>query len=538
MKTVTFTILAALLAMATTGCYQTTKTITLNPDGSGKLLLEANMAIINIMSNDDDSPEEQAKQAVVKLLENTEGVTAWKDVSFKALADDRASFKGTAYFKDISKVNFHNLGDTGITYQNDGKGQMVLTIAFEEADEDDEADAAEAPLSLTDTEIAATIKSERAKFNTQIKPMAAAILSTMKEEILVNAPGTLKGGTNLTRTPDGAIRFLFDGTKVLAAMETIINDDKLMTDAIKSGRDIAKQGPPKGDRFNEMMFGKHGPVLAVFAPPFKQAFNYKLEMEQAKKNYQAMLKQIGLDAAMPIPVAAPAKGEGFKSVKVGGVRFVKFQDKKRGIRPFNYDAGYTLSIVAELSGSAIDVGEGILTSVVADNGADLMPKKEWDRKVHFADLSADQTAVMFSVELDPLDPAIKGFTEIAGAIEYTTSTGTETIDLGFTEFKTGEGTTLGSSLEVELGEDGPKLKLVVKKPKSAIKELTFCDDTGAEIETSSRSTSWSSSKTTYHYEFKDGLPAKGKIVVETYANPQKFKVPFKLENITLLGDPM
>ena len=538
MKKVLFAMLMVYLAAATTGCYQTTKTITLNSDGSGKLVLEANFPIVNLMGNNEDSDEDKAKQAVVSLIEEAEGVAAWKDVSFKALEDDRVSFKGTAYFKNISEVAFKNIGDTGITYQKDAKGQMVLNITLGDEEEDDDEDAPEEAVNMTDAEVAAKMKSERAKFNTQVKPMAATILATMREEIIVYAPGALKGGLNLTKTKDGAIRFLFEGAKVLGAMEAVINDDELMKESIKAGRDIAQDGPAKGDKFNELMFGKSGPVRAVFAPPFKQAFNYKLETQSAKAGYQGMLKQIGLNAAMPVPVAAPAKGEGLKSIKVGGVRFVKFQDKKRGIRPFNYDKGYTLSIIAELSGSAISVEEGTLLSVVADNGADLLPEKQWARRLHFPKLSDDKTVVIFGVDLAPPAPEINGFKEISGTFEYMTSAGSDEIDLGFTEFKTGEGKELGASIKVEPSGAGESIELVVKKGKSSIKELKFYDDAGTVMKFSSRSSSWSGSETTYNYEYKTKFPPAGKIVVELYADQKKFKVPFKLENITLLGDPM
>lgn len=90
------------------------------------------------------------------------------------------------------------------------------------------------------------------------------------------------------------------------------------------------------------------------------------------------------------------------------MRWVKFEDRDRDIWPFNWTAGYTLSVVAELPGSVLKVSERELTKAEADNGGDLLPAKEWDRKITYANQSKDKSAAIFEVKLESPGDAVKG----------------------------------------------------------------------------------------------------------------------------------
>ena len=101
---------------------------------------------------------------------------------------------------------------------------------------------------------------------------------------------------------------------------------------------------------NERLFGEAKPVKAVVKVDAKPQFDFAGELAAAKAAMLAIFKALG--GAVPVAVAPTGSAE-LKSVKIGGVRWVKFEDRDRDIRPFNWTVGYTLSVIAELPGSVL-----------------------------------------------------------------------------------------------------------------------------------------------------------------------------------------
>lgn len=530
-------VLVVLSALLMSGCYETKQEYVLNPDGSGKVTLRASFMPLSL--NDESDPQQKLKDAVNNILEKSDGVDAWSDVSYKLLDDGRAYFKGTAYFRKLANLKFHNLGNTKISWHKSSKDSMTLTFNPGEKSKKDKSDKA-APKKLSNKEIKQQIIKERAKYKQQIRPMLTMILGSMKEEILFKLPGTIRTKTNLKNTKDGRIRFLFDGAKMLEAVDKIIADDEFLTKELKAGRDISKEKPEFGNEFNKIVFGSSGPVEAVLEGAFKPLFNYKSQMTKARAAYPAMVKKLGLGESIPMAIASD--GEKFKGVQVGGIRLVRFSDQKRGIRPFNYDAGYSLSIIAELPGPAISASGGKLTKAIADNGANLLPKKKWDRRVGFPNLSKDKSTVIFGITLALPPDDVKSIKEISGTLKYITAGSVKKVDLGISDFKVGSKGTQYSATVKSVGKskwgEGEELKLKLNLKKDAIKEIKFYDEHGTRIKFMSKGSSWGGKISTYSYTLKTKFPAKGKVVVEVYEGQQRHELPFKLENISLLGQPL
>jgi len=88
------------------GCFEDTKQeFTLNPDGSGKMLIESTFVPASEAIRDDEPTAEAAVQeAVREILTRSEGIEAWRDVSFSELKDGSFFFRGTAYFSDLLSV--------------------------------------------------------------------------------------------------------------------------------------------------------------------------------------------------------------------------------------------------------------------------------------------------------------------------------------------------------------------------------------------------------------------------------------------------
>ncbi len=528
------------LTLLVCGCFQTKETYTLNPDGSGKVLLEATFQPMNMMGGEEQDPEEQLRKSVKDIIVKSDGIEIWKDVSYKRTDDGKIYVTGTAYFKDLSRVKFKGLGETRVEFKKQEDGTLVLTVDPQQSRDGGKKPAAdkEAP-KLTDEQIAQKVKLERTNFQ-QAKGFMSGFLSTMTTEKVFLLPGSVTETNNLKKDEKGGLHFLLEGKKMLEVMDTLMADDEFVKKQVIAGKNVAKEGPDFDDRVNEMVFGSKGPVRAVVAAGAKPLFDLAAEVKAADAGYKELLT--GLGAVAPVKVEAAPAGGGLKSVTVAGVRMVRVDDQERGLRAFNWSKGYTFSIVGEFSGSVIKAENGTLEKAVADNGNDLLPEKEWDRRIKWLNLSKDKTAVIFDVDLKLPGEGVNGFKEISGSFEYTIAEGFDEVDAGLSEFKKGaKGSQLGISVkELKNGwEKGTQvIKLGFGIGQHMVKSVVFYDANGKKLEVTQGSPFGSGDKFQCDYTLVGEFPEKGRIVVEVRKNLRKFKVPFTLENISLLGAPL
>ena len=517
------------------GCVETKDEYTLNPDDTGKVKHEAVFQPVNLNLNNDTkpSPAEELKTAVRQELEKAEGIEAWSDVKFVRDADNRVHFTGTAYFRDIAKLKFHNNGfHSSILLPSWKDG--VLELKSEPAQPKKSK-----KIPQTDAEMMQAIANARSQYQ-QAKPMMTGIFGAMKADMSFRLPGPVTESSNFQRDPNGNLRVAFTGAKLVEIMDQLLADDTRLREQLKAGHDVMKDGPAMGLEMNQQLFGEAKPVRATVATTVKPQFDFAVEVAAAKKEMPAIFKAIG--STPPVPVA-PATSGVLKNVTVGGVRWVRTANQKRGIRPFNWDEGYTLSIIAELPGSALKVTQGELEKAEADNGTDLLPEKEWDRKINFATLSEDKTAAVFDIKLVSPPDAVKGFKEIAGHITYLVGEKTKKVDAGFTELTEG---AAGKELDATIKSIKPNhwektatdIELKIAGNRETVKSVEILNAAGQALETKISSTMEMNTQTTFTLTVKSAVPKDGRIVLEVYEGLEQFDAPFVLKNTSLLGQPL
>jgi hypothetical protein len=525
-----------LLLLALAGCVETKDEYTLNPDGTGKVKHEAVFHTVNLnMSNDNakPSPEEEMKKAVREELEKAEGVEAWRDVAYQRDATGKVKFTATAYFRDLAALKLHNNGFKAAMFRPKWtNGTLELTSERKEPGN-------KKPVPQNAADLDQAVADARAQFQ-QMKPMLTGVLGTMKTDMSFRLPGTVTESSNLKRETDGVLRIQFNGAQLLAVMEKWMTDDAKLREQIKAGRDPVKSGPESDVAMNEQLFGEAKPIQAVVKVNTQPAFDFAGEVAAAKAAMPAIFKALG--GAAPVAVA-PAGSAELKSVKVGGVRWVKFEDRDRDIRPFNWSAGYTLSVIAELPGSVLNVTGGELTKAEADTGEDLLPAKEWDRKIHFPALSKDKATTIFEVKLESPSDAALGFKEITGRITYLVGEKTKKMELGFAELADGaQGKELGAklkSIKASQWEKGTtNVELQLNARREVVKAVEVLDAAGQSLGATIGGHSGFDNQTTVTLNLKAAPPKDGKIVVEMYDELKKFDAPFVLKNISLLGQPL
>lgn len=516
------------------GCFETKQEFTLNPDGSGKVVHESKFQTMDI-SGAQKGSDRQMKSAVAGILRETKGVDAWRDVTYELLDDGRIAFRGTAYFRNLSALDIPN--QTMIEFDWAAGANHTGTLTLRAKDQKT-ADKPAAPAgSISPEEAAQKLRQSRAQYQ-QMKPMMAMIMGAMKHEVVFHLPGRPGKSSAFKPAPAGGLSLRFDGNMMLEAMEKLISDDAWM--ARNSGIMNPESAPPMDEQMSLLLFGDKGPIQATVSSAEAAVFDYEAEVAAAREDFASLQEQLG---AGPVAVATPAQSGELKSIKVMGVRLVREVDEQREIQPFGSEPGLTLSLLAELPGSVHAMTDECgLDTATADDGSDLLPESEYKRQFSFPRLTPDKTAVLIEAQLNLPAPGVKGIREISGHLQYRVAAGTKELDLGFAKLAAGtqgkelaaaieginasgdNGATQTMDLHLEIEPDALKaVYLVVGKTRTELAQRGYGGGGGEYV---------------FNYESETGFPAKGRIVVEVYADLQVFNAPFKLENLTLLGEPM
>ena len=530
------------------GCVEEKKEYTINPDGSGKVDCDIVFTPFNLnLDGEEASPQSQIKAEVEKILKESKGVDAWQNVSFELTDEGKIHFVGTAYFADINKLKIKSGGfnsNQSTIFSRDGAGRITIEIKNDSDSEDSGGQDKEAE-KLTEAEVSQKVKEMKLQYN-KSKPMMIGMLGTLKIEKVFHLPGRIEEVSNFTKVDDSTVQLTLEGMKMLAAMDKIMSDDKLLAEQIRAGKNPMQSGAGDELSGNEMLYGQRAPVRVV-ASGGKELFDYKTEVAAAKANYKAMAKGLGFgetSSAATVETATVGTVGEAGSVIVGGIRLIRYADKDRGIRPFNHDKGYSLSLVMELPESDMELTTGRVEKATADTGQDLLPEKEWDRKIQWPKLTKDGKGVKFDVNLLLPDDNVKGLAEIAGSFDFLKSTGTKEVDLGMMDFKEGSQSKLGgfSILSVKTEDwdkDNQGMWLKVDLLRGAFKRAKFYGENGEELEVSSAGTSYSGDRIkTIGFKTKGSFPERGRIVFETLKDVSKHRIGFKLSNVSLLGLPL
>ena len=423
------------------GCYETTTQYIVNPDGSGKVIVEVKAASIDMGVGTGKS--NGAKDLAKDVIKKSTGIDTWKDVEVKILDDGKNYFKGTGYFPDLNKVKFKNISMAdSIQFYKDAQNRLVLKIGGEK----ETAGGTASNKSMTQEELDKAIKEQKAGYQ-QMKPMLGAFLATMRTDMTFQLPGTIEKTTNMKKDKDGRVSVSFEGQKLMDALDKLMADEMWVKQQAMAGAKM-KDSPPSGDDLNEKIFGEKGPVRAIAKGKFLAFFDYQQEKAAAEKNYDAIIAALGIEAggaAAEAPVEN-YKGGNFKSIKIAKAAISDMPDPDYTL--FGDDRSYQVTFVAELPGAVMKVDKVKVTKAVTDNGEDLMPESDWNRETTWADLSKNKNFVKWSFTLGLPTSAAQGIKEISGNLYCQVAGKTKTVDTGIKKFEhSATGNELGAVID-------------------------------------------------------------------------------------------
>ena len=303
----------ACLLLLLPGCIEMTQTITLNPDGRGKVVQEIHIAAMGGFDLNfgggapakEKSLDAIKNDAAINFVSKTKGVAAWKDVSVKWAPDGRLHMVGTAYFDKLGDMTSgaggddDKLGPAGavgspiptfdVTVEKDG-----LKIAGKKADKiplkkEPTPDFAK----MTDKEMDDYVLKQRVQFQ-MVKPLLVMFFTDLKVKMILRLPGEIHEVKGFKKDKATEVSFTLDGNELLKATK------KLMTQDAASLKKTLKEGAP------ELLasFGLSGdamePMLTV-RKVGQPLFDYDKEVKEARAAYPEMRKKLNLDPNTKLP---------------------------------------------------------------------------------------------------------------------------------------------------------------------------------------------------------------------------------------------
>jgi len=532
-----------------TSCFQEELVYTLNPDGSGKVNVKITFPLdsyfdLNLTGENTLSPEKKAQQVVKKALEQSEGIAAWTNVSYKTTDDNEIEFQGIAYFKDVNKVKI-NLGnidsDTLTPTFTKKKGVVTVTCPLDKNVETEDVTPSSKKKKVKWADMSqkqqkqALAKTRRAL--TQFKGMLIAMDSDMSTQVTIQLPAPAQKTTLFKKLTHSSFTITQTGKMIIQGVDQVLSDEKILQRMAEDDSSM-KNNPPA--EVATAMFGSSDTPSLQFSASAPPAFDYKKEVTAALKQTPAMIQKLGIKIKIKVPPITSVLGiVKFKSLRLAGFSVVT-NAPDRKVSPFNQSAGMSVAFIGELPGSVLSVKEGKITSFILNNGQKMLSGGNLFHKIPSIDLNEDGTIVGFNIKSDQCPkPDATSIKILKGEIICATAKATKITDLGFSQLMEGQkskhfGAEIKSIKKSQYFNGEKEITIHFDLKKEAIKEVSFFDKDGTQLKSSQRGYTWSGDNEVLKLLCNDTLSKDGKIKVEVYTDLRHLLIPFTVKNTPLI----
>ena len=280
--------LLAIVALLVAGCVETKQAVTVNPDGSGKAIIDTIAAPPLQMEDQSKAaakdPDTIARTTVEGILAGAKGVEAWSDLSYDITKEGRVHLHVVAYFPDLGKFSMEPVP------------QMKwdrATQTLQAVEKKSRKAATEPTPAATPAERQKQVMAARMQYQ-QGRPMMVAMLGGLKFDLTYALPGAIDQSSIFTKTNEGGVQVVFEGRKAIEGLDKLIMDDTAALDTVGGGK--IDENPAA---MYTAMFGSKGPLSAHVAGDLKPQFDYVAESKTAKDAQPAMLEKLQLKIKAP-----------------------------------------------------------------------------------------------------------------------------------------------------------------------------------------------------------------------------------------------
>lgn len=456
------------------------------------------------------------------ILRKSEGIEAWRDISFREEKDGTCYFRGTAYFADLSRLRLPGLTFLTFCVQRNLANDLVVTEGARNVHDNPLFPAARVARSA-ERPTRESVQRDRTKFRAG-KPILMATIGTMKQDITLRVPGRVANSWNFETNAPGVLGIRFAGERMVKALEEVVSDDDLMLNVLTN---TSAQSDPAGQQvLNEKLYGQRAPIKAVIKTDAKPMFDYRAEVAAALKEFPATARDLGLEGGS---VLSPAQSGMPVSVKVTGIEWDFGRPQ---------DSHYILKLVLQLSGPVHEALRVKVESAETVEGLDLLREGGWEDLLSFPKLAADNRTVTCHVKLQSPPLESKGIRKVSGVLECASMESVASVEMISGELKPGaRGSQPGVMIqEIERpASQAERIILKLDKEPDGLRSLRI-EGTGGQCVNLERQGEMAiNGQRLYTLVASAPVPQRGRLMAELNKNVPTLKFPFAVTNLTLLG---
>lgn len=522
--------LCLLGCLVLSGCLDVDNEWTLNPDGSGKVrhrVVHNPSSFLGSAFGGSKTPRAFARE----LLEKSEGIEAWSDLSYSKNGEGHLLFEGVAYFKDASAVRLqHEVVKTRFRQE---AGQLVVSFAGTDKEALDlgPLTGSKGGSGLGNASTTSGFRMSLRLLRMQLGSMKAFL----KGRDRIRLPGAIAPG-HAGVLKEGVLEVRFSFERLTQFLDRVEADPKLLevmrARSRKSSSGVDSLDPAKEKEFDGLAttFMVGGAAREARSGGGKPVFDYVDEVKAAKERSAKAYDAVGY--------ALPGRpGKALRALELGGIEYV--HEESADSNDFEYQGDFEPHLHFHFGGT---LGEkplkllgGRLTRVIATDGTSLLlDAKTRELKGVRRPGSLDFT---FGAIARLTSSCAGGYEEVSGYVEYLLPSGrTEDVDLGLVGYTKG---AKGTRYEAEIKDvDARSLSLKLSGvDESEIAKITLLDAAGQEVP-AQEGGSWSSGSEmnlTYRLPRGAAWPARGKVVLTRHRGRTRHRVPFKLTELNAEG---
>lgn len=525
------------------GCRETEQTVWLNPDGSGKVemtiryqpgLLTFFEADGDVRSQADTFTRLGLEDRAARLVERTQGVTAWEQVSMTLLEDGGARFQGTAYFDTIDRLDFTAVA-SGYRFQwqtNRVTGGGTLTIRQRLTDHLPERPH---PPGQLDDALRTRMQHLRADFR-RLRAFLLPQAGMDAYRVTVYLPGTVQEVVNLVPNGGSAVTLQPDSLAVMNAWDHLMHDDDTLA-GLLALPDYDDSSPSRYRYELALAYAALGPHVVTVAPPLTPRFAYAVRVAEAQRQEAVMWEQLARQGELLRPETVPGDG-----VHVLGTVWRR-DIEAHAAGGWSWGAPTCrVYLVAGLRAEPEQVPVVRILEAVCPAGRSLRPGGRERLPLRDVTSGQDRRSWLLAVDVDMPASGAMRVKRLRGELEYRVQGGSREVDL---EFETLQEQSAGRLYEAEItrsnrgiwsGRSGVILRLSLQVPAGLqIQGVRVRDAQGREIPADSRRTARASRRTEYSLMPAAGgaFPDHGTLVLIVREPPRLERMPFEFSEIPI-----
>ncbi len=288
--------LIVILALSLSSCVETTQDYFITKKGKGKVEIEATMASGGQLRmkrgrgdlNQENSYDDKVKmvEKVRKIINESEGVEAWKNLDYHLDEEGRIVFNATAYFNDIEKFNLTEIPSLKVKKFNEDGAAWAF-----EMDKDKEQKGSnpfqqkskkEQKEELSEKEVDEKVEQLKNQYKRRSKLVKMA-LNMFEYEATYHFPYKIKSVKDMKEVGNRQVKGTLEGDQIINTYDDLMENDEQLRKLVK------EKGVRSFDFDNEAFVKAVKPEKNLMSVTFKTGlfsgspknpFNYEEEVKQ------------------------------------------------------------------------------------------------------------------------------------------------------------------------------------------------------------------------------------------------------------------